>query len=65
MQILASLNTEKLREQDYPLDKILAVDRAANDFTIKVKPSNMMRRSTFSYSIPAVWQIQLQQVERV
>ncbi|KAL3926822.1 MAG: hypothetical protein SGPRY_003120, partial [Prymnesium sp.] len=67
--ILASPDTQKLREKNYPLDDILANDRAAKlliislqDVAVKVKYSNMMRRSTYSHSAPAVWQIQLEQV---
>ena len=61
--LVASLDTDALREEDYPLTKVLERegDALAGDdgaYRVCVKRSNMMSKGTYSHSPMNIWQAQ-------
>ena len=54
----ATLDTAALRENENPLDPILNLESEGRAFAVRVKPSNMMRRATYSQSATNIWQCQ-------
>jgi hypothetical protein len=56
--LVSTLNTEEVRTQDEPLDKLLAIDMADTDWITRLKPSRMLRKAAPSKSVPALWQVQ-------
>ena len=63
--LISLLDTEWERhpESDGTLDDILAKDSKGEDFIVRLKPSNFMKRSSYSTSVVSVWQVQLTAVQ--
>ena len=47
-----------LRGEENALDRILEREAEARAFALRVKPSHMMKRATFSHSATNIWQVQ-------